>query len=146
MIISNPFRILIITLFSICFILLTSIVGVKSQEKGLVSAYIGIWSGSGNQQNGSEWSILLSIVPGSIDSVVGTIAYPSLSCGGELTLQRIKNGSIELFENLTYGIGTCVNRGTDIFKLSSSRKLEFSWISPKGQREATGILRKISSN
>lgn len=115
-----------------------------AQEHRIPSIYLGDWSGKANQNNNTSWPISLSIVPGTLGSVVGKIDYPSLNCGGELTLKRVTRNSIELAENLTYGAGTCVDRGTNILKLSSSRKLDFNWLNPRGELEATGILRKVS--
>jgi hypothetical protein len=146
MIINKSFRKIAITLATVFSIFVPISMEVKAQSKGFISSYVGVWSGNGNQKNGTEWSILLSIVPGSVDSVVGTIAYPSLGCGGELTLQQSKNGSIALLENLTYGMDRCINRGTAILKITSSRKLGFTWFNPKGEQEAIGTLRRISSN
>jgi hypothetical protein len=115
-----------------------------SQENRVPSVYLGNWSGQASQNNNTAWSISVSIVPGSVGSVVGKIDYPSLNCGRELTLQQVNKGSIALLENLTYGAGTCVDRGTNVLKLSSAKKLDFQWFSPKGELEATGILRKAS--
>jgi hypothetical protein len=115
-----------------------------AQENRVPSVYLGDWSGKANQNNNTAWPISLSIVPGTLGSVVGKIDYPSLNCGGELTLKRVTRNSIELFENLTYGAGTCVDRGTNILKLSSSRKLDFNWLNPRGELEALGMLRKVS--
>ena len=117
-----------------------------SQANNIPSVYLGTWSGRANQNNNTTWSISLSIVSGSIGSVVGKIDYPSLNCGGELTLQRITKDSIELLENLSYGMDRCINRGTNVLKLSSARKLDFYWLNPNGELEATGMLRKVSSN
>jgi hypothetical protein len=115
-----------------------------AQENRVPSVYLGDWSGKANQNNNTAWPISLSIVPGTLGSVVGKIDYPSLNCGGELTLKRVTRNSIELFENLTYGAGPCVDRGTNILKLSSSRKLDFNWLNPRGELEAIGMLRKVS--
>jgi hypothetical protein len=115
-----------------------------AQEHRIPSVYLGDWSGRAQQNNNTAWSISLSIIPGSLGSVVGKIDYPSLNCGGELTLKRVTKNSIELFENLTYGASTCVDRGTDILRLSSARKLDFNWLNPRGELEATGILRRVS--
>jgi hypothetical protein len=118
----------------------------SSQENRVPSVYLGNWSGQANQNNNTAWSISLSIVPGSIGSVVGKIDYPSLNCGGELTLKQVTKDSIALLENLSYGAGTCVDRGTNVLKLSSARKLDFHWLNPKGELEATGMLRKVNPN
>jgi hypothetical protein len=144
---SKYFRFVVATPLSICFILaLTSLSKQAiSQTKEFSSSYVGVWTGYAKQNNGTNWSIKISIVPGSINSVVGKIDYPSLGCGGELTLQQVENNSIKLFENLTYGKDRCVNQGTDVLKLSSNRKAEFLWFSPAGQQEASGTLRKVRS-
>jgi hypothetical protein len=146
MIINKSFRTIAISLVTFFTISIPVSIEVKAQKNGFISSYVGIWSGKGNQTNDTEWSILLSIVPGSVNSVVGTIAYPSLGCGGELTLKQARNGSIELFENLTYGMDRCVNRGTTVLKTTSNRRLKFTWFNSEGQQEATGALGKISSN
>jgi hypothetical protein len=115
-----------------------------AQEQGVPPVYLGDWAGKANQNNNTAWPISLSIIPGRLGSVVGKIDYPSLNCGGDLTLKRVTKNSIELLENLTYGAGTCVDRGTNILRLSSSRKLYFNWLNPRGELEATGMLRKVS--
>lgn len=89
---------------------------------------------------------MIALTPSSVDSVVGTVAYPSLNCGGELTLRRLNSDSIELFENLTYGTQRCINRGTVKLKFVSSRRLNFSWFTPGGSQDAEGIIQKISNN
>jgi hypothetical protein len=137
---------LIIVLFSLCLVLIPAILSANAQDQKIDSAYVGVWSGTGNQVNGTNWSILLSVVPGSTGSVVGTISYPSLTCGGELRLKRVTDSLIELSEKLTYGAGRCIDRGTDILTLTSNQKVAYSWLTAQGKQEATGTLNKISSN
>jgi hypothetical protein len=71
------------------------------------------------------------------------MAYPSLACGGEVTLKRVSTQSIELFENLTY-VGTCVNGGTVVLQPDSSGTLKYQWFYSDGRQGATGSLQKIS--
>jgi len=66
----------------------------------------------------SHWDVYQSYFQ-PLNSNVGTMAYPSLACGGELTLRRINTQSIELSENLTY-MGRCINRGTVVLQPISS--------------------------
>ena len=152
MTISKHSRLFALTVLSGCLLMFPAILSKQAdmvataQENRVPSGYLGDWSGKANQNNNTAWPISLSIVPGTLGSVVGKIDYPSLNCGGELTLKRVTRNSIELFENLTYGAGTCVDRGIDILKLSSSRKLDFNWLNPRGELEATGMLRKVSPN
>ena len=112
----------------------------------LPSEFVGVWEGHGIQDNGSEWSILLTLIPGSNDSIVGTIAYPSLKCGGKLTLQSLTDNYIELFENLIFGTGGCVNRGTIELQTVSNRRLKYQWFYANGSHGADGVIRKISAN
>ncbi|NEQ40182.1 MAG: hypothetical protein F6K40_29645 [Okeania sp. SIO3I5] len=122
---------------------------VNAQEyDNFPSSFVGVWEGSGVQNTGSEWSIFLALIPGSIDSIVGTIAYPSLICGGELTLQKLTEEKIELFENITYGKSSCVNRGYVTLEFVSRRKLNYYYKNQTGDENyaATGTVRKVSSN
>ncbi|MDY7008496.1 MAG: hypothetical protein SWX82_32390 [Cyanobacteriota bacterium] len=125
----------------------TSKVNAQEYEK-FPSSYVGVWEGSGVQNTGSEWSIFLALIPGPIDSIVGTIAYPSLRCGGELTLQKFTEEKIELFENITYGKSSCVNRGDITLEFFSRRKLNYYYKNKTGDENytASGTIRKISSN
>jgi hypothetical protein len=114
---------------------------VNAQQSANLSApYVGVWEGNGSQA-GSSWTISITLTPGAVNSVVGTIAYPSLSCGGNLTLRRIKAQSIELAEEFTYGAKQCV-RGIVVLQPSSDKKLKYKWLFPDGRQGATGSLRK----
>jgi hypothetical protein len=116
---------------------------ISSQSTSLPASYAGVWKGTGSQP-GSSWSILIALTPGPANSIVGTMAYPSLACGGELTLKSVNSQSIELFENLTY-VGTCVRDGTVVLQPDSGGKLKYQWFYPDGRQAATGSLQKISS-
>jgi hypothetical protein len=146
MTVNQQLRNLIIALFSLCLVIIPATLSVSAQDQNVNAAYVGVWSGTGNQVNGTSWSILLSVVPGSTGSIVGTISYPSLTCGGELRLKRVTDSSIELSEKLTYGAGRCVDRGTDVLQLPANQKIAYSWLTAQGKQEATGTLIKISSN
>jgi hypothetical protein len=110
-----------------------------------VDTYVGIWKGRGVQfNNGSRWSILITLARGEGDSVVGTMEYPSLACGGQLTLRRVNTQSIELAENLTYG--RCVNRGTVTLQKVSSDQLQYKWYFSDGKLGATGTVQKVAQS
>jgi LCCL domain len=118
---------------------------VNAQSTNLSASYLGVWEGNGTQA-GSSWTISISLTPGAVNSVVGTISYPSLSCGGTLTLHRIKNQSIELDEKFTYGSEKCVP-GRVVLQPSSDEQnqLEYKWLFPDGTEGATGSVRKIGN-
>ncbi|BDA67649.1 hypothetical protein CAL7716_018150 [Calothrix sp. PCC 7716] len=114
----------------------------RAQTRNTVpQSYSGVWRGNGVQKNpSSEWSILIAITGGNVNSIVGTVAYPSLNCGGELRLRRVSTNSIELSESITYG--ACINNGIMTLKASSTRALEYGW--QQGATTAIGKVQKIS--
>lgn len=146
------FRILLIVLFTGLLVLLPSLLSgylkteVSAQSSRLPATYVGVWEGKGVQDTGSQWSILIALTPGGVDSVIGTMAYPSLSCGGELTLRQITTHSIELFEDLTYLGNNCLSRGTVVLESISSERLKYKWFYPNGKPGGTGSVHKVSFN
>jgi hypothetical protein len=116
---------------------------VNAQSTNLSAPYVGVWEGNGSQAS-SSWTISITLTPGTVNSVVGTIAYPSLSCGGTLTLHRINNQSIELDEKFSYGSRQCTP-GRVVLQRSSDEQnqLEYKWLFPDGREGATGSVRKI---
>lgn len=117
---------------------------VNAQSVNLSAPYVGVWEGTGAQAS-SSWTISITLTPGAVNSVVGTIAYPSLSCGGNLTLRRIKAQSIELAEEFTYGNKQCV-AGRVVLQQFSNEQLEYKWLFQDGRQGATGSVRKVGNN
>lgn len=145
-------RIIFIVLFTGSSVILLHLLSeisktvVNAQSTQVSNQYVGTWKGDGVQDNGGKWSILIAITPGEVNSVIGTIAYPSLSCGGELTLRRVGDRSIALFEKLTYLGNNCISRGTVVLKpTSSSDRLEYNWFYPDGKLGGKGSIKKIDS-
>jgi hypothetical protein len=95
-----------VLLLSAC-ILSTS--GAAAQT--IPGAFQGSWKGTGSQpdQPGVEWTIALTLGSGAPGDVVGTITYPSLTCGGDLILRGGGGRGVELLERITFG--ECVDRG-----------------------------------
>jgi len=145
------FRVLLIILFTGLLVLFPCLfseylkTAADAQSTRLPAAYVGVWEGEGVQNNSNRWSILMALTPGEGNSIVGTMAYPSLACGGELTLRRINTQSIELSENLTY-IGHCINRGTVVLQPISSNRLQYKWFHSDGKLDGTGSVQKVSVN
>jgi LCCL domain len=109
----------------------------------LPTDYVGIWSGRGSQ-DGSELSILIGLTPGPTETVVGTFAYPSLSCGGTLTLLSVDGQSIKLAENLTYGQG-CPAQSTVSLELTTSRQMQYQGLGADAAIVTTGTVERISA-
>ncbi|MEH1796494.1 MULTISPECIES: hypothetical protein [unclassified Nostoc] len=142
------FRSLVIVLFTGCLVFFPSLLSgyfkptVYAQSIKLPAAYVGVWEGRGAQSN-QEWSILMALTPGNTKAIVGTMAYPSLGCGGELTLRHINTQSIELSEKLTF-VGNCVKDGTVVLQPDSGETLQYKWFYSNGKLAATGSVHKVS--
>ena len=99
------------------------------------SQFIGEWEGMGSQDNGTHWSIRLNIRPNFY-----VIDYPSLICGGVLTLIKSDNKSLVFKETLTYGIDRCINHGEIVLSKIAEHKVSYHWFSRKGKMEAVADL------
>jgi len=89
-------------------------------------AFQGAWKGAGTQSDnpGVEWTIALTLAGGARGSVVGTMTYPSLNCGGDLILREADGGRVEVLERITFG--TCVDRGV-VTLAQSQAGLSYDW-------------------
>lgn len=97
----------------------------------LPARYAGVWKGEGTQTGlSSGWAIAIALKPGNIGDIIGTIAYPSLGCGGELTLRSINADSIEVTEVITYG-KECAATGIVALKPIANHTVEYQWSSPQ---------------
>lgn len=102
-------------------------------------AFVGSWKGTGEQSDHpGEWTISATIAGGSVGQVVGTIAYPSLQCGGDLVLRRAARDAMELREHITYG--DCVNQGIVTLGVRPGGWLAFGWRTEDGTLTARGQL------
>ena len=107
----------------------------------LPESYISLWEGNGTQSDEADsWSVSIALVGGPIGSVVGTSSYPSLGCGGSLTLTAVSTESVEVREELTYGLDLCTDIGTFVFSLEPDGTLRFEWRSEDASYVATGML------
>lgn len=104
--------------------------------------YVGVWEGNGTQNSGSSWTILITLVEGETNEVVGTIAYPSLRCGGKLTLQSASASELTFLESITYG-GNCVDQGIVTLSVNDlPHQMSYTW--ERGSSNAAGSLEKLS--
>ncbi|MEH2110464.1 hypothetical protein [Nostoc sp.] len=152
--IKQSFQIIPLVILTICLIVAPTLLSIptnKSQTVAIAqttssvpSGYVGVWRGNGIQSNNNQWSILITLISGEVDSIIGTIAYPSLNCGGELSLQSVNKSSIEISEDITYG--NCIDNGIITLQKASAKKLTFAWRKNSNPETATGSVLKISSN
>jgi len=116
----------------------TPTAGVTPQPGGGgLAGKIGIWEGVG-QQSGISWTIKIDIKEGG-----QLIEYPSLGCGGVLTLLTETDTQLIFREKITFG--GCVDNGFVELTDESSNKLIYRWYYPdannkQGRLGATGSM------
>jgi hypothetical protein len=112
----------------------------SATEPSTQRAFIGVWQGRGTQsdQPDTSWTISAAITGGQPGAVVGTIAYPSLTCGGDLVLQHATADSLVVRERITFG--DCLDGGTITFGWRSPGYLDYRWRSATGDVTARGQL------
>ena len=118
-------------------VLNASLERLNASENLVPPPYQGVWSGSGAQP-GSTWTILFGIDTASLGSVVGTSAYPSLRCGGFLTLLSADETKVVFEERITFG--SCVTRGKVILTETLTGSLGYQWYYTDGRLGSTGSL------
>ena len=125
--------------FGLSFLLLLTSI-IQAQNVICPFDYVNNWVGFGDQNNSGEWPIELKINGGQVGEVVGVISYPSLNCGGELTLLQVDERQIVLRENLTYGFFRCANNG-DVTLTLIGEAMQFYWYSEQySESWAQGLL------
>jgi hypothetical protein len=68
----------------------------------------GVWQGQLSRAGRAQaQSVLVALSGGQAGGVVGSVAYPSLACGGELWLLGASGDSVQLGEHITYGEDRC---------------------------------------
>jgi hypothetical protein len=99
---------------------------------------LGVWTGTGNQ-SGLTWTIRVDI-----STSRQLIEYPSLSCGGTLTLLEDSTTRVLFREAITYGAG-CVNAGYVELRDRADGTLTYNYYylsagGANGVPVATGVL------
>jgi hypothetical protein len=118
---------------------------VKTQLARMPAVFDGVWDGGVTQQGSSTASrTLVSLTGGRIGSVVGTIAYPALRCGGELWLVSSSADSMQLGEVILYGQDRCNSRALLTMGRDKRGALTMQWRDINGTGSAQGTLKKRS--
>jgi len=108
----------------------------SSSEAVPQTNFSGLWEGTGTQyDSNSSWSIRLTAVGGEY-----SIEYPSLGCGGTLTLLSNGPSKLELNESLSYGASRCVNNGKIVLEKTHENSVKFRWFYSNGREGASGTL------
>jgi hypothetical protein len=110
--------------------------------EGTESDFLGRWEGEGRQfDSRQQWRLQMNIASESLGSVVGSIRYPSLRCGGELVLIKVHQGIWTMRENITYG-SNCVTGGSITMEPTFSNRARWLWYFPRGELGAQAEVRK----
>jgi len=104
--------------------------------KEATSNFEGTWTGTGNQDNGSSWTIKITITPNHY-----LIEYPSISCGGELTLLEETPNLMKFKEKITYGRTNCIDGGIVEITKTSEHTAKYNWLHSRGT--AVGNLNRF---
>jgi hypothetical protein len=107
------------------------------------SRLAGVWEGEALQRsNQSSWTISMALQPGRSRGTAGIIAYPSLACGGELTLLVASKSEVRVREDITYG--SCVDNGTIVVRPAAGGRLDWKYYLPDGgQQDAESTVRRL---
>jgi len=95
---------------------------------------VGIWEGVG-QQVGASWTIRIDI-----NKNEQLIEYPSLNCGGFLTL--LENSATRLLfkETITFGKNACVDQGFIALVDQSATELTYLYYWPHSTEESSEFI------
>jgi hypothetical protein len=116
----------------------------SANKAGVVPARLGgLWEGEGYQFSTQQrWSISMALQPGRSRGTAGIIAYPSLACGGELTLLAASGSEVRVREDITYG--SCVDNGTIVLRPAAGGRLDWKYYLPDGgQQDAESTVRRL---
>jgi hypothetical protein len=115
--------------------------GKGGRAGGVPMQFIGTWSGIGSQSDQpGDWTIEAIIVGGPVEQV-GTISYPSLECGGVLLFRGVRDGVLEMLEDITYG--ECVDQGTITLTPTGEGRLRYHWRPQGSDVTGKGTLTRV---
>lgn len=113
-------------------------------EASTPAAFTGVWEGSVRQTpKEAPVPVVLTLAGGVRGSIVGTVAYPGRSCGGEVWLIGAGPDFVQLGELITYGGGTCIGRAIVTARLSREGRLQFDWRDINQAGTAAAELSKV---
>jgi hypothetical protein len=103
----------------------------------------GVWEGEAVQRsNQTSWTISMALQPAGKQRPAGIIAYPSLACGGELTLLAASRSEVRVREDITYG--NCVDNGSIVVRQAAGGRLDWKYYLPDGgKQDAESTLQRL---
>ena len=115
----------------------STVTNTHTNNNGINKSFNGEWRGQGVQSSGDQWTINIDI---NSRTQKYTISYPSLNCGGELTLLSVDDEKIELNEKITYG--DCTDHGKVVLVKRSEDKARYIWYFQNGTQDAWGEVER----
>jgi hypothetical protein len=111
-------------------------------EKGQLNGKLGVWEGVGTQP-GFSWTIKITL-----DSNKQLIEYPSLVCGGFLTLISKTETQLLFRETITLNTEVCLDQGFVELIETSETTMDYNYFYPnstneKGELGAFGSVTKV---
>jgi hypothetical protein len=94
------------------------------------------WVGMFDQPNFGAYPVMLSVA----DRI--RVDYPSLTCGGFLSVEKIDGDVAYLPEKITYGRGNCLD-GVQVQLSKQDGLLRFVVVLPDGSRGGEGVLSPV---
>ena len=115
---------------------------MTSENVSELASIYGVWEGEG-QQPGLSWTIKITVGP-----EAQRIEYPSLECGGTLTLLQASEGNFLFRETITFN-SFCADQGFIELLKTSENTLEYNYYFPnaadeRGPLGATGQVTKTN--
>lgn len=94
------------------------------------------WIGMFDQPELGKYPVMLTIQ----DWI--RVDYPSLGCGGFLTVERVDETAAYLRERITYGVGKCMD-GVEVRIMRGDTLLKFDVFLPDGSSGGEGWLTRV---
>jgi hypothetical protein len=79
---------------------------------GVPEEFQGTWQGTIYQDGYPPYPIEVAITSGSVGADVAEVRYPGQGCGGVWNLRDASDDSLQVVEELSYGVGICVDEVT----------------------------------
>jgi hypothetical protein len=111
---------------------------------GDIDRYVGLWAGSA-RKGGDRYDIEISVTPGSLGELIGTVYIPApYHCGAITRLESVNTTALVYRETLVFGtIASCIGSGVATLRYQSPDVLDYGWIlAPGGGGEHRGTLNR----